>query len=301
MAVERSGPLVWDRDGRDWPGREGSRFIRAGGIDWHVQQSGRGPVALLLHGTGASTHSWAWIAPYLASRYTLIAPDLPGHAFTGSPPKRQITLSGMAEGVAALLAEMRLRPDIAIGHSAGAAVLVRMALSGTIAPSAIVSLNGALTPFRGTASRLFPAAAKLLFTHPLTTHVFAWRAGRPGVVAKLIEGTGSHIPPQSLAIYERLFRSPAHVGGALAMMANWDLEALDASLPQLKPRLVQIVGSNDIAVPPDLAFQIAERVPGATVDVVRGPGHLAHEEEPRAVAEAVFRAVDALSGAASVA
>ena len=43
---------------RDWPNSAASRFVAAGGLTWHVQDIGSGPVLLLVHGTGASTHSW---------------------------------------------------------------------------------------------------------------------------------------------------------------------------------------------------------------------------------------------------
>ena len=110
---------------------------------------------------------------------------------------------------------------------------------------------------------------------------------------RLIEGTGSHIPERSLALYRRLFRAPSHVAGALAMMANWDLGALNRDLPTLKPRLLQIIGSNDLAVPPDQAFQLAGRSPGAKVELIRGVGHLAHEEAPELVAPLILQAAAA--------
>ena len=74
--------LDWTVDGADWPNRDASRFVEAGGLRWHVQVMGTGPVALLVHGMGASSHSWRDVAPLLASRFTVIIPDLPGHAFT---------------------------------------------------------------------------------------------------------------------------------------------------------------------------------------------------------------------------
>ena len=37
-ALER---LDWDRDGGDWPNREASRFVTAGGLRWHVQELGQ--------------------------------------------------------------------------------------------------------------------------------------------------------------------------------------------------------------------------------------------------------------------
>ena len=77
--------LDWDRDGQNWPHRQASRFVEAGGIRWHVQIMGQGPVMLLLHGTGAASHSWRDIMPLLAAQFTVVVPDLPGHGFTRAP------------------------------------------------------------------------------------------------------------------------------------------------------------------------------------------------------------------------
>ena len=65
---ERRSTLSWDQDGHDWPNRDASRFVEAAGLTWHVQIAGQGPVLLLLHGTGASTHSWRDLLPGLAER-----------------------------------------------------------------------------------------------------------------------------------------------------------------------------------------------------------------------------------------
>jgi len=66
VMFESLRPLTLEADGADWPNRAASRKLRAGGVDWHVQILGRGPTLLLLHGTGASTHSWRDVAPLLA-------------------------------------------------------------------------------------------------------------------------------------------------------------------------------------------------------------------------------------------
>lgn len=296
--ADGAGALDWSRDGGDWPNRAASRFVHAAGIAWHVQRFGQGPPVLLLHGTGASTHSWAWLAPHLQSHFTLIAPDLPGHAFSGALPEGRMTLPGIAQAVSALLREIGVQPRLAVGHSAGAAILAQMAIGGDIRPGLLVAINGALTPFSGPASFVFPALARLLFVNPLAPRFFAWRAGRGDAVDRLLQGTGSHVPEESRAIYGRLFRSPRHCAAALAMMANWDLGTLNAALPGLEPRLLQIVGSNDRTVAPDGAFQLAERVPSATVALLRGVGHLAHEEQPQRVAEIILHAAQEVCGAA---
>src|SRR5262249_42884942 len=147
--------LRWESDGRDWPNREASRFVHAAGMTWHVQEMGRGPVLLLLHGTGASTHSWRSLAPMLAARFRVVAVGLPGHGFTQSPPREFLSLYGMGLAVHALLRKLVTAPAVVVGHSAGAAVAVRMAIDGHIAPAVIVGLNAALLPLRGIPGRVF--------------------------------------------------------------------------------------------------------------------------------------------------
>src|SRR3954447_16458792 len=124
MAARSGAKLDWDRDGGDWPNRDASRFVSAAGIRWHVQEMGDGPVLLLLHGTGASTHSWREVMPRLASRFRVIAPDLPGHGFTDALPPRRLTLPGMAAAIAGLLATLGAKPAMLVGHSAGAAIAI---------------------------------------------------------------------------------------------------------------------------------------------------------------------------------
>ena len=78
--------MDWQRDGPSWPHHERSRFVIAAGQRWHVQQwpapAPGAPTLLLLHGTGASTHSWRDLAPLLAQHAGVIAVDLPGHGFS---------------------------------------------------------------------------------------------------------------------------------------------------------------------------------------------------------------------------
>ena len=171
--------LQWNRDGRSWPNREHSRFLRAGGIGWHVQEMGRGPRLLLLHGTAASTHSFRGLAPLLAPHFTLLIPDLPGHAFTDPAPGGRTTLPVMRDLLAALLAETGFAPDLAAGHSAGAAVLCRTALDvASFRPRRLVGLAAALLPFDGITGRVAPGLARALYANPVAPRVFAFLPGR---------------------------------------------------------------------------------------------------------------------------
>ncbi|WPZ36799.1 alpha/beta fold hydrolase BchO [Thalassobaculum sp. OXR-137] len=281
--------LDWDRDRADWPNAPYSRFLRAGRLRWHVQIAGAGPALLLLHGTGASSHSWAGMVAGLARDFTVVAPDLPGHGFTGSASPYGLSLPGMAHGIGALLDALDIRPVLGVGHSAGAAILARCALDGRPPLQALISLNGALVPFDGVAGRLFSPLAKLLAINPVTPGFLARRLSRPAAFDRLIASTGSSVDAQSSAIYRRLAASPRHVAGTLGMMANWDLRRLARDLPDLTLPLVLVAASGDRTVPPGQASDLAARIPTARLERLPWGGHLAHEERPEEIVALVRR------------
>ncbi len=281
-------PLDFDTDGAAWPYREASRFVEAAGIRWHVQSLGAGPVLLLLHGTGASTHSWRGLIPRLAPHFHIVALDLPGHGFTQRPPQRLFTLPGMAAGVSDLLGVLKIAPDLIVGHSAGAAVMLRMALDGRVAPKGLISLNGALKPYGGDAAKWLSPLAKLLFVNPFVPRFFAWQAGHDAAVERLIRNTGSAIDPEGVGLYRILVANPDHVAAALGMMGNWQLQPLAADLGRLATPLLLIAGSNDKAIKSEDAFAIRDMTKTAKVDILRGLGHLAHEEAPEQVAASML-------------
>lgn len=286
-----SARLSLERDGRDWPNRDASRIVDAGGLRWHVQIMGRGPCLLLLHGTGAATHSWRDLAPLLAPNFRVVAPDLPGHGFSDPMPSGRASLPGMASALGELLRTLSVEPEIVIGHSAGAAVAVKMCLDKRICPRVILAFNGALVPFGGSAGHVFPSLARLLFLNPFVPRFFAWSAERKRV-ARLLAGTGSAIDARGVELYTRLFNNLGHVEATLAMMANWNLDELQRHIGQLDTKLVLVVGAGDRAVLPESAWQLKARVAKASVVTIPRLGHLAHEEDPAqfaALVESVFR------------
>jgi len=227
--------------------------------------------------------------PLLAQHFDVIAPDLPGHGFTQSPPAHRLSLPGMATDLSRLLAAIGVMPEVVVGHSAGAAILARMCLDEIIAPRLLVSLNGAFMPFGGAASQRLSPLAKLLVLNPVVPRVFAWQASTPKAVERLIANTGSSIDDRGIALYRKLVCSPAHVAAALRMMANWKLEPLLHDLPRLATTLVLVAASNDKSISPTVAKQVREIVPQAVIERVPALGHLAHEEQPRLIADMILR------------
>lgn len=282
----------WERDARDWPNRQHSQFISAGGLRWHVQVAGDGPSLLLIHGTAAANHSWGHLLPLLAERYRVIAPDLPGHGFTSAPKPSRLSLPGMAAAVNALLLRLGASPQVVVGHSAGAAILARMCLNGLMAPRLLISLNGALLPFRGLPGKVLPPAAKLLARSSLVPRIIGHDAKRRGAIERLVDSTGSRLDARGVALYRLLVSSPGHVAATIHMMANWDLAPLARDLPRLPCPLLLLTGSQDRTVLPVEARHVRRLLPRARVQCLDGLGHLAHEEQAETVAQVILSAAE---------
>jgi magnesium chelatase accessory protein len=284
--------LVWETDGRDWPNHAASRFVDAGGVRFHVQVTGQGPVVLLLHGMGAATLTWRELLPLLAARCTVIAPDLPGHAFSSMPADRDQSLPAMARSIGALLRTLGVAPVLVVGHSAGAAVAVRMVLDGQIAPAVLVGLNAALLPLQTLSGQMFSPVARFLVRIPMVPTLFTALTGEDVAVARLLALTGSTIDAEGLRLYARLVRNPGHVEGTLGLMSQWDLPALGRDLPRLRTKLILVAARNDKTVPPSDSVRVCDLVKGARVELLPGLGHLAHEERPDLIAPIISAALE---------
>ena len=240
--------MDWARDQSDWPLADHSRTIDVKPHKWLVQEMGEGPTALLLHGAGGSTHSWAGLLPVLSRNYHAVAVDLPGQGFTRAGTKLRLGLPRMSMDLNALLDDQGWQPELIIGHSAGGALALHLAES-LDHPARVIGINAALEPFEGPAAWLFPMMAKMLAINPFTSVAFTAGGSAMARARGLIRTTGSTISDES--------------------------------------PILLIAGSNDLTVSPDVSRRTAAAMINTTFVELEGLGHLAHEEDPDLVAQTI--------------
>lgn len=274
--------MDWQAHRPTWPHAERSQFVQAGGVRWHIQQAGQqGPRVLLIHGTGASGHTWRDLLLPLAAHARVLVVDLPGHGFSSMANAQGMSMPGMAASLHALMQSLEVPVDILIGHSAGAAIAAQMVIAQQLEPQALVGINPAWLPLPGLAGLLFPPVAKLLALTPFVPQWFAKQASAPGVLDTLLESTGSVLDDTGKALYAKLVADPEHAQGALKMMAAWDLSPGAAKLRQLRCPVHMLVGERDRAVPPAQAQQALSLLADGELESWAGFGHLVHEEAPK--------------------
>lgn len=275
--------MRWPKDAAEWPLTRFSRHVLCRPHRWHVQEDGTGPTILLIHGAGGATQSFRHLFPLLAKDYRVVAIDLPGQGFTQLGARHRCGLDGMSEDLLKLLRQEGIVPDLIVGHSAGAAIALRLIELGLRPKAGVIGINAALGKFKGVAGWLFPAMAKVLAVTPFSADLFCATA-TPSTVRNLLRGTGSTIGTEGAALYLRLAQDTGHVGATLSMMAQWSLDGLLKRLPQIDAPVTLIVGDADKAVPPKTSADAAGVMPNAKAISLTGLGHLAHEEDAAAVA-----------------
>lgn len=106
--------------------------IDTGEVTLHVRHGGAGPPLLLIHGYPQTHVMWHKVAPRLAERFTVVAPDLRGYGDSAKPPgdPEHATYSkrAMAADMAALMTTLGFERFAVAGHDRGGRVTHRLCL-----------------------------------------------------------------------------------------------------------------------------------------------------------------------------
>ncbi|SIT87941.1 magnesium chelatase accessory protein [Yoonia rosea] len=278
--------MRWPEDAEGWPLTIYSRQVLHRPHRWHIQEHGIGPTILLIHGAGGATQSFRGLFPILARTHHVVAVDLPGQGFTQMGAQQRCGLDQMATDLLALVRNQGWTPDIVVGHSAGAAIALRMWELGLQPAKGIVGINAALGNFKGVAGWLFPMMAKALAVSPFAARLFSKTTTRNSI-SQLIEGTGSNLDARGIDLYYRLATDKGHVDATLSMMAQWSLDGLLARLGKIDVPVHLIAALGDKAVPPEVSRRAVQQLPQGRLTEVAGLGHLAHEEDPETIANLI--------------
>lgn len=255
------------------------------------------PMLMLLHGTGSSHASFTQLCEALPSDFGLLIPDLPGHGestfeqprpsphgSTASSPAG-FGLREMSEWLEAMLLQLDAKPDLIVGHSAGAAVALIMGLNHPqriilgLAPSLVPPppiYRSLVGPWLGPMVRSGPSLA-----------LGHWLAGQALVIDRLLASTASPISQEQKHRYRKLFESKAHLEGTLAFMAGTDLPGLLAHPALQSLAKVAILSAKDDPWIPANALQtiLQTRLPQAKVKWLETGGHLFHETDSSPVVD----------------
>ena len=111
----------------DMPKGAESQFAQVNGIRLHYVKMGEGPLLILLHGWPQTWYEWHKVMPALATKFTVVAPDLRG---LGPSEKTQTGYDKhtIANDIAALIKHLGERSAIVVGHDMGGKIAYVLSL-----------------------------------------------------------------------------------------------------------------------------------------------------------------------------
>ena len=135
-------------DGHLFPGLA-LEHRRVNGVDICFRRDGQGAPMLLVHGFPQTHAIWHWVAPRLATRYSLVMPDLRGYGDSAKPPTTEDHASyskrAMARDLVELMRSLGHDRFHLCGHDRGGRVAHRLALDHPEAVERLMVLDLAPT------------------------------------------------------------------------------------------------------------------------------------------------------------
>ena len=105
-----------------------SMYVDVFDMPVHYRDQGRGPVLLLLHGSGSSLHTWDDWVTLLARDFRVIRMDLPGFGLTGPDPTDDYSVARYVEFVNAFASKIGVTNFHLAGNSLGGRIAWNYAL-----------------------------------------------------------------------------------------------------------------------------------------------------------------------------
>lgn len=270
---------------------------RGAAPEWVFTDVGHGDAIVLVHGLGTDATAWDRVRPALAERHRVITVDLPGYSLK-SVVDHVPQATELADGLAALLADLGIATAVFVGHSMGGAVSLITAhrYPARCAGLVLVSPGG----FGTELNPLIPLVGTR-FGSRLMRSLYGPRASR--TIERLAARVESRPARDSrlriaelMETYDRLRSERARdqfragIQGSLQLKSVVDsneMTKIDRRIP-----ILILWGREDRVLPSWQAKRAASLLPWSVVRLMDGAGHTPHRSHALQTTEQINDFVD---------
>jgi pimeloyl-ACP methyl ester carboxylesterase len=253
------------------------------GLTVHYRDQGRrdGRVLVLIHGSNASLHSWEPWVHILGRDYRIISLDLPGHGLTGASPTGVYDLESYVGVVEQLMARLGIAKAVIGGNSMGGGVSWMFALAHPEKTEALLLIDSVGQP--STRPDDLPIGFRLMRT-PVIREAGRWITPR-AIFKSSVEKSMSVQSKIDDALIDRYWELNRYPGNRAATIKRFSAKQIMRSTTQKALSAINVPvmimwGEEDNLIPVSSARWFADAIPGSTLKIYPGVGHIPMEEVP---------------------
>jgi pimeloyl-ACP methyl ester carboxylesterase len=261
------------------------------GVKLHYLTAGHGPAVILLHGYTQTSRMWRPLIPQLVSKFTVIAPDLPGIG-DSDIPKDGLDMKAAAIRIHALAKSLGVDKSRVVGHDIGLMVAYAYAAQFPSEVDKLVVMDAFLPGVVGWEE---------VYDNPNMWH-FRFNGPTPEALVQGREKTyfayfwndlaadkTRSLPAADREAYVAAYARPERMHAGWAYFASWPQTAKDfAQLAQTKLTIPVLSIAGEQASAGVLGPQMKLVATDVTVVVLKNTGHWVMEERPKETMEAIL-------------
>ncbi len=258
-----------------------SGFIKVQNINVHYREQGllsdANPI-ILLHGTGASLHTFEVWADRLSKNHRVISIDLPAYGLTGPFETADYSMTNYINFLSEFLVKKEIKKCILMGNSFGGAIAWNYSLQFPDQITKLVLIDASGYP---TKSKSTPILFKLgnidLFKSIFTyiTPKFLVKSSIENVYAKPAKVTSE--------LVNRYFDMSLRPGNRAAFFDR-QKAAKDSTayhkIPQIRQSTLVLWGAEDRLIPVENALKFHRDITNSELVILKDLGHTPMEEDP---------------------
>ena len=257
-----------------------SRFVDVDGMRVHYRREGTpgAPMLVLLHGTGASLHTWDGWVDALGDAYEIVRMDLPGFGLTGPHPRDDYRIASYLSFVEGVVDALGVQRFALAGNSLGGNIAWQFAATRPERVRALILIDPSGLP---PAQPREPSLVFRLSGIPVLRNLLTWFAPRALYENSLLEvyADDSKVTPELVRRYRELSLREGNREAFVQRNLQWETASPEQLAGIVAPTLIQW-GAQDAWIPVGDARRFADGIDGSIVVVYPDLGHVPMDEAP---------------------
>ncbi len=265
-----------------------SEFVEIDGMQVHFRDQGLASDSLpivLIHGTGASLHTWEMWVNELKNEHRIITLDLPAYGLTGPNQTSDYSQDFYVSFMDKFLSKLNIKRCILGGNSLGGGITWAYALEHPVKVSKMILVDAGGYPM---VSKSVPIAFQIA-RMPVLSNIFKYVLPH-AIIEKSLQNVYVHDERITPELIERYYDLASREGNRKAFLDRMKSSINGDKYLKIKTLMMPTLilwGKEDGLIPLDVAEKFHADLPNDTIIVFKDLGHTPMEEDPIETVKAV--------------